>query len=195
MVKVLCLIFFITLFGCARIFKSDIKRLIPKDQIGVYNSSFSTNGYYYKLDKLDSHNFIEYYIFDSKGYLIRKATHVDFSKPNVSFDSLHKVIKKEVLNPQPPLQNKDLFLLNKIAQVWDTGIFRVEGSIIHVQQFLNRNGDYILNDYEGIIENDTILRLLQKKNFKDVETYKFMRTKIGLITGYVKENPNKFWKK
>ncbi len=182
------------------------KDLIKKNEIGIYNSNFRTDGYYYiekqakyNLVYIDTtttkENFIQYLIFDKEGYVINLYT-VSKLDSLKSFTYLHNQIQNKIKNEnEGRYTKKETFFFNKNAMVWDTGVYRINGNDIKIQMYGNKSGDYVINELNGRIDDNNTLHLLLPKSVKkDTIEFKFMPAKVGQINSYIKENPNKFWK-
>ncbi|GEM50897.1 hypothetical protein F0358_06320 [Empedobacter brevis] len=98
MVKIFFSIFFI-LFSCIPVIKEK-ENLIPKSEIGIFNSNIRTDGYYYyertiELNDNEIANGILYYVFNKEGFFIFKSTIFNYDTI-IPFERLHEQIQNDL---------------------------------------------------------------------------------------------------
>jgi hypothetical protein len=200
------------LYSCFPIYNK--KNLLPKNEIGIKNSSFAIDGYYYResqdtlyhkyniqrngsYDKSKSFNYyvkyIVFYLFDKDGYIYHGTaqTSYPYKLDSVNFytyERLHDEIKKEIAN-----------LKNIKAGKWKNGVYKVDNDNVLIQEFYQGIEEYHLLERRGKIKEHNI-EITEKYNYKndreetDILTYKFYEYPIPSFPNYIKENPKKFWK-
>lgn len=205
------------------------KKLFPKNEIGSINHpDFPTDGYYYmiKTDTLyhkydlqrdGTYNkeksfyyplkYLRCLFFSKDGFVIQK----DFTTPYVQNQdsvkhynqNLISIFEKKLAseNIMEGLVKKDkLWFLNKKAQIWKNGIYKLDKDSIKMQIYNNLMGDYYLIEYKGQYHSNKIVftqeyAYREEKRHTDNLVYEFKKLgKEITISNYIRENPKKFWK-
>lgn len=205
------------------------KELFSREEIGSMNNlNFSTDGYYYtiKTDTLYHKADLQrdgiynkeknyYYplkylrclFFSKDGFVIQK----DFTTPYVQNQDSVKYYNQNIIsifekklaseNIVEGLVKKDkLWFLNKKAQIWKNGIYKLDKDSIKMQMYNNLMGDYYLIEYKGQYHLNKIVfteeyAYREKKKHTDTIVYEFKKLgKEFPISNYIRENSKKFWK-
>lgn len=204
------------------------KNLFSREEIGNINHlSFATDGYYYTIktdtlyhkadlqhdgtyNKEKSYYYPVKYLrclfFSTDGFVIQK----DFTTPYVHNQDSIKYYNQNLITifekrlaasnrVEGLVKKEDLWFLNKKAQIWNNGIYKIEGNSIDVQLYKNVRGDYYLVGYSGSFKNDDLVFTKEylyeeKQTHNDTLYYKFRKFNLKTISNYIKENPKKFWK-
>jgi len=203
----------LSLCSCAIIYDKD--KLMPQNQIGIFNSPLKTEGYYYMEDidtlyeynrignsgafEIDSSryntaNTIIYWVFNKEGYISISSSITDFDVL-IPFSELHSKIQKR-LSEETNVNEYKVHFFRKNVLVWCDGVFRAENNKIHIQFFYNSMGNYRLANLNGIVGDSTITAtFFNKKRGEYKEIFKFMPFKVGNNPNYIQENPQIFWKR
>ena len=95
-------------------------------------------------------------------------------------------------------ENK-LFFINKKAEIWNQGIYKIEDNKITIQIFYNSIGDYYLYEENGIILNDTTFVLKKAKDYQTGKEYKIEKeyhfkkmNNMPKMESYILKNKKKF---
>ncbi|MCB0409262.1 MAG: hypothetical protein KDD29_03525 [Flavobacteriales bacterium] len=160
------------------------KNRLSVDKLNVRNNGIlKTKGIYVAKQE---NNYLPVVLF-SNGYF-----HMNFS-----YSENPSIKNSRYLNQ---LKTDSVFYpKNKKIGIWGWGVWWTEGDNIYMEHFVNRNGNYDLNYYQGIIKSDTTFSLKYKLGtMAKTENLEFLFYKTEFkpdSLNYLQLNIDKFGKK
>jgi hypothetical protein len=169
------------------------------DEATTINSNFKLNGYYYLVNEIKSYPYYKNqyggYSQDSTkgykkvlikplllfgdgsayspGYFSGMQDNLVFNFANCGLVDNNTIIGAQthfecyVLNRPEQKYN----FMNRKGEIWNQGLFRVDGNIIRLQIFYNVWGDYYLYEKTGQILADGSIKFIYAKDYQDNEEY------------------------
>lgn len=178
MVKSIFLILSLIIFSCIPIIK-DKDKLMSKNQIGSFNSSLRTDGYYYyettnELNDSEIANGILYYVFNKDGYFVAKSTSFNYDII-IHFETLHEQIQNDLklngINSKNFLNNGIYKAINNkiLLQLYSSyhSNFTSGYKIVNIDANLESSGNLIIDNNIYKFKPSEILNfnsILERKN-------------------------------
>lgn len=168
-----CALALTTLNSCVRIYNQN--HLLAKHELRNSNP-LKLTGYYYTARKSDNIIKVEPIVLYGNGSL---QIHPPFSgyPENTTFNYQSACYLKEENSLKNALKYTDCyFTFNSItsnhmhgkSQVWSQGIYKVDkNNNITIQWYQNHLGDYYLEEWQGIVINNSSFVINRTKNYRD----------------------------
>jgi len=206
------------------------KNLMNINDIGLTKNELKLNGYYYQdksyktypyyknqyggysQDSTKEYNQIRILpiFLDSNGSAEKQGS-ISGMQDNLGFNYIAKCSLEDnntiesafehfecILNNRP---ESKLNFINKKAEIWSQGVYKVNGSEIAIQIFYNVMGDYHLYEERGNVLNDTTFILTSAIDYQDGKTFEIEKkyhfkemNNMPKIESYILKNKNKFEK-